>query len=74
MERLEEYPRTMTTQLTFNLADLFESVADTVPERTAIVSMQHRLSYRELDQRATRLANCWKALGIGRGDHIGLQL
>ncbi len=64
----------MASTLTFNLADLFESVADTVPERTAIVSLQRQLSFRELDQRATRLANCWSALGIGRGDHIGLQL
>ncbi len=64
----------MESKLTFNLADLFESVADAVPERTAIVSQQRQLSFRELDQRATRLANCWSALGIGRGDHIGLQL
>ena len=64
----------MTTALTFNLADLFESVADTVPERTAIVSEQRRLSFRELDDRATRLANCWRELGISAGDHIGLQL
>jgi acyl-CoA synthetase (AMP-forming)/AMP-acid ligase II len=64
----------MASTLTFNLADLFESVADAVPDRAAIVSNQRRLSFRELDQRATRLANCWKELGIGRGDHIGLQL
>jgi 3-oxocholest-4-en-26-oate---CoA ligase len=64
----------MPSKLTFNLADLFESVADTVPTRTAIVTQQRQLSFRELDQRATRLANCWKALGIGHGDHIGLQL
>ena len=64
----------MAATLTFNLADLFESVADAVPERIAVVSEQRQLSFRELDQRATRLANCWRALGIGRGDHIGLQL
>jgi len=60
--------------MTYNLADLFESVADAVPERTAIVSSERRLSYAELDERATRLANCWAGLGIGQGDHIGLQL
>jgi acyl-CoA synthetase (AMP-forming)/AMP-acid ligase II len=32
------------------------------------------VSFRELDQRATRLANCWRAHGIGAGDHVGLQL
>jgi acyl-CoA synthetase (AMP-forming)/AMP-acid ligase II len=64
----------MASSLTFNLADLFESVADAVPERPAVVTKQRQLSFRELDERATRLANCWKALGIGPGDHIGLQL
>lgn len=60
--------------MSFNLADLFESVADAVPERTAMVSSERRLSYGELDGRATRLANYWASRGIGRGDHIGLQL
>ena len=55
----------MASTLTFNLADLFESIADVVPDRPAIVSNQRQLSFGELDQRATRLANCWKALGIG---------
>jgi len=64
----------MTDAKTYNLADLFELVADAVPDRTALVSSQRRLSYRELDQRATQLANYWAGKGIGQGDHIGLQL
>jgi hypothetical protein len=39
----------MTPAQSFNLADMFESVADTIPERTALVSTQRRLSYGELD-------------------------
>lgn len=64
----------MTPAQSFNLADMFESVADTIPERIALVSSQRRLSYGELEERATRLANDWANLGIGHGDHIGLQL
>lgn len=64
----------ITPAPSFNLADLFESVAGAVPERTAIVSEERRLTYRQLDERATRLANCWQAQGIGHNDHIGLQL
>lgn len=64
----------MANSITFNLADMFEAVADAVPDRTALCSTQRRLTYRELDERATRLANCWAGLGIGQGDHIGLQL
>jgi acyl-CoA synthetase (AMP-forming)/AMP-acid ligase II len=58
----------------FNLADLFESVADTVGEREVIVSPNRRLTYRELDSRANALANALTGLGVAAGDHIGLQL
>jgi acyl-CoA synthetase (AMP-forming)/AMP-acid ligase II len=58
----------------FNIADLFERVVDARPDNPALVCEQRRLSYRELDERASRLANYWQSLGFGRGDHIGLQL
>jgi 3-oxocholest-4-en-26-oate---CoA ligase len=58
----------------FNLADLFELVADAVPDREVIVSPARRLTFRELDERANRLANALTDLGIGNGEHIGLQL
>jgi acyl-CoA synthetase (AMP-forming)/AMP-acid ligase II len=59
---------------TFNLADLFESVADAIPDREAVVAAERRLRYAELDERATRLANALAARGIGPRDHVGLQL
>ena len=58
----------------FNLADLFEAVADTVPDREAIVFGDVRLTYRELDERATRLAHALAAHGIGAADHVGLWM
>ncbi len=58
----------------FNLADLFEVVAGAVPERTAFIRGDQRLSYRELDQRATRLASALRARGIQRGDNVGIEL
>ena len=33
----------------FNIADLFEAVADTVPERIAVVAAPTRLTYAELE-------------------------
>ena len=39
------------------MADLFELVADTVPDRECLVSGKRRLTYRELDERANRLAH-----------------
>ncbi len=58
----------------FNLADLFEVVADAVPERTAFICGEQRLSFRELDERATRLASALRARGLGRGDNVGIAL
>ncbi len=58
----------------FNLADLFESVTDAVGEREAIVLGDRRLTYAQLDERATRLAHYLQANGIGAGDHVGLYM
>src|SRR5207302_6899868 len=57
-----------------NLADLFERVVDTVPEREAMVCGERRLSYAALDERATRLAHALADRGVGPGDHVGLWL
>ncbi|HZQ57000.1 MAG TPA: acyl-CoA synthetase [Acidimicrobiales bacterium] len=58
----------------FNLADLFECVADRVGDRTAVVWGDRRLTYRELDERATRLAHALQASGVGHGDHVGVHM
>jgi fatty-acyl-CoA synthase len=56
----------------FNLADLFECVADAVPDREAISCGEARRSFAELDRRATRLAHGLAALGVARGEHVGV--
>ena len=58
----------------FNIADLFESIADVVPGRLAVVCGDRRLTFAELDERSTRVANALRAQGVGPGDHIGLYL
>jgi fatty-acyl-CoA synthase len=58
--------------LEFNLADLFEVVADTVPDRLALVAGDVRLTYRELDERANRVAQHLRGVGIGAGDHVAI--
>ena len=58
----------------FNLADLMEANADAFGDRLALVSGSTRLTYGDLDRRATRLANHWREAGVGEGDHIGLCL
>ena len=57
-----------------NLADLFELVADEVPDATAMVSGERRLTYRDLDHRADRLAHHLAGVGVGAGERVGVQL
>ena len=57
----------------FNLADLFERVADAVPARTAVVADATRRTYAELDERATRIGNALGAT-VEPGAHVGLCL
>jgi fatty-acyl-CoA synthase len=60
------------TERQFNLADLFELVVDTVPDRLALVAGDTRLTYRELDTRAGRVARHLEAAGHTPGAHIGI--
>src|SRR5258708_4010676 len=68
--RTPERPR----EPAFNLADLFECVADHVPEREALVQGTRRATYRQLDEAATRVAHGLAQIGIGPGDHVGIAL
>ncbi|MGW2816390.1 acyl-CoA synthetase [Streptomyces sp. NPDC001415] len=65
----------------YNLADLFESVVDVVPDREALVYIDHpgtgaerRLTYRQLDAAANRLAHHLIEAGLRPGEHLGLHL
>src|SRR6185312_808399 len=60
--------------VTFNLSELFEQVADAVPDREAVVTPGRRLTFGEIDARATRAAHVLADLGVEPGDHVGLQL
>jgi acyl-CoA synthetase (AMP-forming)/AMP-acid ligase II len=60
--------------VSYNLSSLFEQVADAVPEREALVTPTRRLTFAELDERATRAAHLLADLGLGPGMHVGLQL
>src|SRR5260221_10098890 len=57
----------------FNLADLFERVADTVPDRLALVAGDRRLTYAQLDERANRVAHSLVDAGARPGQHVGIH-
>ena len=58
----------------YQLADLFETAADAVAEREALVCEGRRLTFAQFDERATRLAHVLADMGIGRGSHVGVHL
>ncbi|MGB8223994.1 MAG: AMP-binding protein, partial [Polyangiales bacterium] len=58
----------------YNLADLYEAIADTVPDNVALASGNVHHTYADLDKRANRLAHHLESRGIGAGDHVGLHL
>ena len=59
---------------TFNLADLYEMVADHVPDRDALVCGDARASFADLERRANQLAHYLAERGVVPGDHVGLYL
>lgn len=56
----------------FNVADLFEAAVDRVPDREVLVCGEQRRTFRELEERANRVAHVLKSLGIGKGHHVGI--
>ena len=55
------------------LADLIEALADSVPERIAIHTMDRTYTFAEIDQRSTRLANHLVGAGVKPGDHVAVH-
>ena len=56
----------------FNLADMFENAVDHFGDREYLVCDGKRRTYREMEERANRLAHHLQAHGIGAGDHVGI--
>src|SRR5262245_38893754 len=52
----------------------FEAQADRTPEATALIASAERLSFRELNRRANRLAKALSARGVGRDTLVGVCL
>ena len=56
-----------------NLADVIEAMADAVPDRLAVVTMDRSYTFAEVDERSTLLANHLLSLGVGPGDHVAVH-
>ena len=51
-----------------NIADVFEAIAARVPEREAIITPTRRLTFAEISDRSSRLANFL----VDQGIHLSL--
>jgi 3-oxocholest-4-en-26-oate---CoA ligase len=58
----------------FNLATVFETVADTVPDRIALSFEGRDLTYEAFDREATQVAHLLASSGIAADDHVALFL
>jgi len=56
------------------LPQLFETQVERTPDALALVSVDSRMTYRELNHRANRLAHHLQALGVGPDVLVGLHL
>jgi len=56
------------------LGKLLERNAKTLPEKTAIVFHDRKLTYRQLNETVNRMATGLMRLGMNKGDRIGLML
>ncbi|WP_051486072.1 AMP-binding protein [Nocardioides sp. J54] len=66
-------PTTPSSPRPINLADVLEAMADALPDRAAIVTMERTWTFAEVDDRATRLANHLVSLGVQPGEHVAVH-
>ncbi|CRK54308.1 Long-chain-fatty-acid--CoA ligase FadD19 [Rhodococcus sp. RD6.2] len=60
--------------MAYTFADLFEHSVDAMPDRLAMIVSGEEVTYRELDERANRLAHHLEGAGFGAGAHIGIHM
>jgi hypothetical protein len=58
----------------WNLVTVFESVADAIPDHTALVQGERRRTWREFDERASRVAAALRGAGLGPGSKVAFYL
>ncbi|TQF02414.1 amino acid adenylation domain-containing protein [Kitasatospora acidiphila] len=71
---LRSWNDTAAPRITAAVSELFAEQVRRHPDRIATVWREEELSYRELDERASRLARVLRQHGVGDGDFVGIAL
>src|SRR5690349_2446634 len=71
---LREWNETHADFPGLTLHELFERQTAATPDAVALIFEGERLSYQELNDRASRLAHCLCGLGVTRGARVGICL
>lgn len=58
----------------WTFADVWETIADSIPERTALIHGETRLTWREFDRRADGIAQALLGSGLGAQEKVALYL
>jgi acyl-CoA synthetase (AMP-forming)/AMP-acid ligase II len=58
----------------WNFGTVFEAVADVIPDSPALVQDERRRTWRELDERAARLAAAFRDIGLGPDSKVAFYL
>lgn len=64
---------TPTTARPLHLANVIETLADAVPERAAIITLDRTWTFAEIDERSTRLAHHLLSLRLPPGSHVAVH-
>jgi acyl-CoA synthetase (AMP-forming)/AMP-acid ligase II len=57
-----------------HFATIWESIADTIPDNTAVACGAHRITWQQWDDRSSRLASAFAGAGLRPDSKIGLYL
>lgn len=71
---IEGFNKTDTSVPNCHIQNFFEQQVEIRPEKTAVISGNQKLTYKELDFRSNRLANHLLALNFSPGDIVGIFL
>ncbi len=75
---LKSYPKGVPAEISIahvpSLVALFEKACTTYADKVAYISMEHEMTYGELDEQSKAFAGWLQSLGLKKGDRVALMM